>query len=103
MKAIVLCYKDVDPGATANDLTLRAEVVFCGTEAEIPGRVFSDLGPEGNGLGIGIAINNLVNYPNNVEDALIARVSELITAGKIASGVTLARADCLFPSYSRGA
>lgn len=103
MKAIVLCYRDVDPGATANDLILRADVVFCGTEAEIPGRVISDSGPEGNGLGIAIVITNLANYPNAVEDALIARVAQLITDGSISSGVTLARSDCLFPSYTRGA
>ena len=103
MKAIVLCYRDVDPGASANDMILRADVVFCGTEAEIPGRVISDSGPEGNGLGIAIAINQLVQYPNNVEDALIARVTQLITDGKINTGVTLARTDCLFPDYQRGA
>lgn len=103
MKAIVLCYRDVDPGATANDLILRADVVFCGTEAEIPGRVISDAGPEGNGLAISIAINALASYPNVVEDALIARVTQLIAAGSIAAGVTLARTDCLFPSYQRGA
>jgi hypothetical protein len=93
----------VDPGAAANDLTLRAEVVFCGTEAEVPGRVLSDLGPSGGGLGIPIAVNNLAGYPNAVEDALIARVVQLVTDGRIAAGVTLARTDCLFPSYTRGA
>lgn len=103
MKAIVLCYKDVDPGATANELVLRAEVVFCGSVAEIPDRVISDFGPEGNGLGIPINITALAQYPNNVEDALIARVAQLITAGRINSGVTLARTDCLFPDYVRGA
>jgi len=30
-KAIVLCYEDVDAGATANDLILLAKVVFTGT------------------------------------------------------------------------
>jgi hypothetical protein len=103
VKAIVLCFKDVDPGAGANDLVLRAEVVFCGTEAEVPGRVVTDFGPEGNGLGIAINIAQLAQYANNVEDALLARVPQLITAGKIAAGVVLARTDCLFPTYQRGA
>ena len=103
MKAIVLCFRDVDPGAGANDLVLRADVVFCGSAAEIPDRVISDSGPDGNGLAISIAINALANYPNVVEDALIGRVAQLISAGSINSGVTLARTDCLFPSYQRGA
>lgn len=103
MKAIVLCFKDVDPGATANEMTLRAEVVFCGTEAEIPGRVITDFGPDGNGLAIAVNITQLVQYPNNIEDALIARQAQLITAGRIAAGVVLARTDCLFPTYQRGA
>jgi hypothetical protein len=103
MKAIVLCFKDVDPGATANDLTLRAEVVFTGTEAEIPGRVITDFGAEGNGLGIANNITQLAQYANNVEDALLARVPQLIADGKIAAGVTLLRTDRLFPSYTRGA
>ena len=103
MKAIVLYYKDADPGATANDLTLRAEVTFAGTEAEIPGRVFNDLGPEGNGLGFPISFSAIAQYPNVIEDALIARVAQLITDGKINAGTTLARTDCFFPSYTRGA
>ena len=103
MKAIVIGDRDVDPGATANDLTLLAEVVFAGTVAEIPDRVLSDVGAAGNGLPIAININQLAQYPNNVEDALIARVAELKTAGKIASGATLSRSDCLFPDYVRGA
>jgi hypothetical protein len=96
MKAIVLCFKDADPGANANDLTLRAEVVFCGTEAEIPGRVLSDFGPEGNGLGITISFGAIAQYPNNMEDALIARAAQLGLPA-------LARTDCFFPQYTRGA
>ena len=88
----MLCYKDVDPGAGVNDLTLYAEVVICGTEAEIPGRVVSL-----DRVAIAIAINNLANYPNVVEDALIA------AAAGLTPPVTLARTDCLFPSYQRGA
>ena len=105
MKAIVVCYKDTDPGAGANDLTLLAEVNFVGTEAEIPGRVISDMGALGNGVPIPIVITQLANYPNAVEDALIARVAELKAENppRIAAGVTLARTDCLFPSYQRGA
>lgn len=96
MKAIVLCFKDVDPGAAANELVLRAEVVFTGTEVEIPGRVRSDLGPDGNGLAIAINITALAQYPNVIEDALIARASALGLP-------VLARTDCLFPTYQRGA
>lgn len=103
MKAIVLCFRDADPGAAANDLTLKAEVCFAGSEAEIPGRVFNDLGPEGNGLGFTLSFAAIAQYPNVIEDALIARVGQLITEGKIANGVTLARTDCFFPSYTRGA
>jgi len=103
MKAIVLCFEDGDPGATANDIVLLAKVLFIGTDAEIPGRVITDRGALGNGVQMTIAINNIVNYPNVVEDALIARMVELRTEGRIAAGVTLARTDCLFPSYTRGA
>lgn len=88
----MLCYKDVDPGATANDLTLYAEVVITGTEAEVPGRVRSF-----DRVAFNIAINNLANYPNVVEDALIA------LGASMTPPVTLGRTDCLFPSYTRGA
>jgi hypothetical protein len=91
-KGIVLCFKDVDPGATANDLILYAECVLTGTEAEIPGRVRSF-----DRLAIPIAVNNLANYPNVVEDALIALAAAQTPA------VTLTRTDCLFPAYTRGA
>jgi hypothetical protein len=103
MKAIVLCFKDADPGAGANDLTLLAEVVFAGSAAEIPDRVISDFGPNGNGLGFTISFASIAQYPNVIEDALIARVAQLVTEGKIAAGTTLARTDCFFPSYTRGA
>lgn len=91
-KGIVLCYEDVDPGASANDLTLYGKVVVTGTEAEIPGRVRSF-----DRVAFPIAINNLANYPNVIEDALIA-----LAAG-MSPSVTLARTDCLFPTYQRGA
>ena len=94
MKAIVLCYRDVDPGATANELILRADLVFAGSD--VPGQAVSDSGPEGNGLGIPINITQLAQYPNNVEDALIARAVQLGLP-------VLSRGDCLFPSYTRGA
>jgi hypothetical protein len=96
MKAMVLRYTDVDPGAGPNDMILLAEVVFVGSEAEIPGRVRSDAGALGNGLPIAMAINNLANYPNVVEDALIARAAALGLP-------VLSRTDCLFPTYQRGA
>lgn len=91
-KGIVLCYKDVDPGASANDLILYAEVVLTGTEAELPGRVRSF-----DRVALNIAINNLANYPNVIEDALIALAAAQTPA------ITLARTDCLFPTYQRGA
>lgn len=100
MKGIILCYRDADPGATANDLTLRADVVFAGTEAEIPGRVVSTSGPEGNGVPIVISFNQIAQYPNNCEDALIAEATRL---GLPANGGTLGRTDCFFPGYTRGA
>lgn len=93
MKAIVFFRADVDFGATANDLVLRADVVFCGSD--VTGGSISDAGPDGNGLGIAIAINQLAQYPNNIEDALIARAAALGLP-------VLARTDCLFPTYQRG-
>lgn len=92
-KAIVLCFEDVDAGATANDLVLRAKVAFVGPD--VPNGPLISLGPDGNGLAVAIAINALAQYPNIVEDALIAEGTRL--------GFTLARTDCLFPSYTRGA
>ena len=91
-KGIVLCFKDVDPGATANDLILYGEVVLTGTEVELPGRVRSF-----DRVAFNIAINNLANYPNVVEAALIA------LAAAQSPPITLAATDCLFPSYQRGA
>jgi hypothetical protein len=96
MKAMVLCILDIDPGASANDLTLLADVRFVGTEAEIPGRVLNALGANGNGVPIPIAINNLAGYPNAAEDALIA---EAVRLGLPALG----RTDCIFPNFTRGA
>jgi hypothetical protein len=100
MKALIMCFKDADPGATANDLTILAEVVFAGTEAEVPGRVRTSFGPNGNGVPITISFGAIAQYPNNCEDALIAEATRL---GLPANGGTLARTDCFFPSYTRGA
>lgn len=100
MKAIILCFKDGDQGATANDLTLRAEVLFTGTEAEVPGKVRTSFGAEGNGVPVVISFGAIAQYPNNCEDALIAEATRL---GFPASGGALARTDCFFPSYTRGA
>jgi hypothetical protein len=94
MKAIVLCFEDADQGATANDIALRAKVCFCGSD--MPNGAIIDMGPEGNGLALNIAINNLANYPNVIEDALIARAAQLGLPA-------VARTDCLFPTYQRGA
>lgn len=96
MKGIILSWKDADPGATANDLTLRAEVVFAGTEIEIPGRVRTSLGAEGNGVPIVLSFGAIAQYPNNCEDALIAEAVRLGLP-------VLARTDCFFPTYARGA
>ncbi len=94
MKAIVLQYRDIDPGGTDNDIVLLADVIFVG--AGVPGGVLSDAGPLGNGLPIPLNVTALAQYPNNIEDALIARAGQLGLPA-------LARTDCLFPSYARGA
>lgn len=97
MKAIVLCYKDVDPGATANDIVLQAEVVFCG--ADVPGQVRTDQGPNGDGrVPISLSLSGMTqaSYSNAVEDALIARAS---SHGDLP---VLARTDVLLPTYTRG-
>ncbi len=93
-KAIVLCYRDVDEGATANDLTLRADIAFVGSG--VPNPPIIGQGVEGNGVPIPININQLAQYPNNVEDACLAEATRLGVTG-------LTRSDCLFPSYTRGA
>lgn len=93
-KAIVLCYRDADQGATANDLILRSDVVFIGSGT--PGGVQMGQGAEGNGVPIAIDITALAQYPNRVEDACLAEATRLGVTG-------LTRADCLFPTYTRGA
>jgi len=93
-KAIVLCYQDVDVGAGANDLILRAVVVHVGTG--VPNGPLLSRGADENGVQVNIAINALAQYPNNVEDALLADATRLGVVG-------LARSDCLFPDYVRGA
>lgn len=94
MIALVLGYRDGDPGATVNDVTLRADVLFVG--AGVPGGVLLDAGPEGNGLPVPMNITALNQYPNNVENALIARAAALGLP-------VLARTDTVFPSFIRGA
>lgn len=93
-KAIVLCFRDVDQGATADELTLRASVAFVGTG--VPNAPIIAEGPQGNGVPIAINITQLAQYANNVEDACLAEATRLGVTG-------LARTDILFPSYSRGA
>ena len=95
MKAIVLCYRDADAGATANDLILRADVVFCGTD--VPGGAVISSGPEGNGVPIALSLSGMTatSYSNAVEDALISEASRM-------SLPTLARTDVLLPTYTRG-
>jgi hypothetical protein len=93
-KAIVLCYEDTDQGGGANDLVLLAKVVHVG--ADVPNGPIISRGAAGNGVPININITQLAQYPNNVEDALIA---DALRLGLPA----LARTDCLFPSYTRGA
>jgi len=93
-KSIVLCYQDVDQGATANDLILRAVVAHVG--AGVPSGPLISRGADENGVQINIAINALAQYANNVEDALLADATRLGITG-------LTRSDCLFPDYVRGA
>jgi hypothetical protein len=94
-KAIVLCYEDTDQGGVANELVLLAKVVHVGTD--LPGgQPIISRGAAGNGVPITISITGLAQYPNNVEDALIADAARLGLPA-------LARTDCLFPSYTRGA
>jgi hypothetical protein len=97
MKAIVLCFKDVNPGSGANDIVLLAEVVYCG--ADVPGQVRSDQGPDGSGrVAIPLALNGMTqaSYSNAIEDALIARAA---AHGDLP---VLARTDVLLPTYTRG-
>jgi hypothetical protein len=94
MKAIVISYRDVHLGAGGNDIVLMADVVFVG--AGVPGGALSDAGLDGNGLPIGINLAQLNQYANRVEDALIVRATALELP-------PLARSDCLFPAYDRGA
>ena len=100
MKATVLCLKDIDPGATDDELTLLVEARFTGTEAEIPGRVLNAMGANGNGVPVAINITQLAQYGNRMEDALLAERDRLFAAGLLTG--TLSRTDCLFPSYTRG-
>ena len=93
-KAIVLFFQDVDEGAGANDLILRAVVAHVG--AGVPSGPLISRGADENGVQINIAINALAQYSNNVEDALLADATRLGVVG-------LTRPDCLFPAYTRGA
>jgi hypothetical protein len=91
-KGIVLCYDDIDPGATANELIVYAKVRITGTAVEIPDRVVNV-----ERVPIPLNVTNLAGFANNIEDALIAAAAALSPA------VTLNRTDCLFPTYQRGA
>lgn len=94
-KAIVLCYEDVNQGGTANEFVLLAKVCYVGTD--LPGgQPYISLGEPPNGVPITVSITAMAQYPNNVEDALIADAARL-------GFPTLARTDCLFPTYQRGA
>lgn len=92
-KAVLLCFKDIDQGGTANEVTIKAEVVYCGLGGSADS--ITSFGADGSGVPIAINFNQLAQYPNNVEDALIADAARL--------GITIARTDCLFPDYQRGA
>jgi hypothetical protein len=94
-KAIVLCFEDVEPGASENAFILQANVVFVGTG--VPDGVLNGLGPDGTGrVPISFNITQLAQYANNVEDALLAEATRMGVTG-------LTRTDCLFPNYVRGA
>jgi hypothetical protein len=93
MKAIMLCIKDVDPGATQNEIVLRCEVNFCGSD--VPGGAINTMGAEGNGVPVALNLNQLANYANNVEDAFIAEATRLGLP-------TLNRTDVLYINYQRG-
>lgn len=98
MKCIVLAPHDVNPGPTATEIVLLCHVRFCGSD--IPGGVgvFSDSGPDGNGVPIPVQLTGITaaSYSNAVEDAMIAR------AVAIGGLPVLARTDVFFPPYSRG-
>lgn len=96
MKGIVLCYRDADAGATANDLILRADVVFAG--ADVPDGVAMGTGAQGNGVPINLSLSGMTqaSYSNAVEDAMIAEAARLGLP-------VLNRTDVLLPAYTRGA
>lgn len=94
MKAIVMCFRDANPGATANEFELLAEVVYVGSD--VPGGVLISRGAAENGVPITLNIVQLAQYADRMEDALIADAVRLGLP-------TLARTDCLFPTYQRGA
>lgn len=93
-KSIVLCFEDVDQGGNANELVLLAKVAHVGSD--VPGFAVISRGAAENGVPITISITAIAQYPNNVEDALIADAARLGLP-------VLARSDCLFPTYARGA
>jgi hypothetical protein len=95
MKAIVLGFRDADPGPSAAEVVLRADVVFCGSD--VPGGARSDSGPEGNGVPIPLNIGTITaaSYSNAVETALVARAAALGLP-------VLANTDVLLPTYTRG-
>lgn len=92
-KAIVLSFEHAMSGASANEIVLKAKVVFTGLAGN---GVDVDTGDDDSGgISVPINITALAQYPNVIEDALIARGAQL--------GITLLRTDCLFPTYQRGA
>lgn len=96
MKAIVLCYRDADPGVDANNIILRANVLFCGSD--VPGFAILDQGPQENGVPIPLALTGMTaaSYSNAVEAALVSR------AAAIPGLPVLANTDVLLPTYTRG-
>lgn len=95
MKAIILCFRDCDPGAMANDIVLRADVVFAGSD--VPGGAMSSSGPEMNGIPINLNLGGMTqsSYSNAIEAACIAEAARLGLP-------TLANNDVFLPTYTRG-
>lgn len=92
-KAVILFWESGEAGAIANEIILRARVLF----TDAAGSTDVDTGTDGRGVPVTINVTQLAQYPDRVEDALIARGAALPVP------LTLARADCLFPTYQRGA
>lgn len=93
-KAIVLGYRDVDPGVDDNNIILLADVLFVGST--VPDSPVIDRGALGNGVPIPLTISSLTAaaYSNAVEAACVGRAATL--------GFVLANTDVLMPTYTRG-